>query len=124
MKIHTTAAPVIDLAPSALLAAKDAGTIPPHVYFDQLSPAGSRTRTYGGNVHLCASHKAIGDRRRYANTGFSGADRDTLAATYDEWGHFLAALFDLDPTAVAGPYKSRDDFHAQTSGKYRIAATV
>jgi hypothetical protein len=40
------------------------------------------------------------------------------AASYDEWGWFLAALFRADPNAKAGPYKNEPDFHRKTEGAY------
>ena len=42
---------------------------------------------------------------RYANTGMAGADSSMRAASYDDWGWFLAELFDAHPDAWAGLYK-------------------
>lgn len=123
MRIHT-ADETIAIANQALRHAKAETLIPSHVYIDVLIQRASRTRAYAAEVHLAASHKSPGDRRRYANTGHNGADRGTFAASYDEWGHFLAALFELDPAAVAGPYKSRDDFHAQTRNAYYLVSAT
>ncbi len=46
-------------------------------------------------------------------------DRMEYAATYDEWGYWLAALFAIDPEMLAGNYKGVDSFHALTKGAYR-----
>jgi len=48
-----------------------------------------------------------------------------FAATWDEWGYFIAAVYRRDPRAVFGSpgaawgYKSEDNFHKQTNGKFR-----
>lgn len=36
------------------------------------------------------------------------------AATWDEWGVFIAALYSVDPNARIGPYADRADFIRQT----------
>lgn len=46
------------------------------------------------------------------------------AATWDEWGMFLAELYKVDCHMVAGPYKGADPesyegFHFLTDGRYR-----
>ncbi len=43
---------------------------------------------------------------------------DERAATFDDWGYFLAEVFQADPDATCGPYKGITDFHNQTDGKY------
>ena len=52
------------------------------------------------------------------------ANGERYAASYDDWGFWLAALFELDPTMKAGPYTGRADFHVQTRGKYRASVTA
>ena len=72
--------------------------------------AGSRTRRYAADVHLVSWVGGKGTDHPYrSNSGW--------AATYDEWGWFLAHVFAADPSAIAGPYKGIDDFHAQVDGK-------
>lgn len=44
----------------------------------------------------------------------SAHDRYEKAATWDEWGIFIAALFEIDPEAKISHYDGRDDFIAQT----------
>jgi hypothetical protein len=47
------------------------------------------------------------------------SDRDQYAATWDEWGIFLATLYKLDPRMVAGrTYADAHDFHWQTGGRF------
>jgi hypothetical protein len=44
------------------------------------------------------------------------------AATYDEWGAFIANLYACDDAAKIGPYKSGSDFDLQTNGAYPVVA--
>jgi hypothetical protein len=40
------------------------------------------------------------------------------AATWDEWGIFIAAIFAHDPKAICGHYKSLKDFIEQTTKEH------
>jgi hypothetical protein len=73
----------------------------------RMSLRGSRKRARAFDVTLSGSHS----HRQNGN-------RDAYAATYDEWGWFLAHLFTVDPEAIAGPYGGADDFHRQTANVY------
>jgi hypothetical protein len=79
--------------------------------------------THGSRTHKAAYEVALrGTGKRHTkrpNTGITGANSDEYAATYDDWGHFIAALYQNDPTAKIGPYKSRTHFHVVTKDKYR-----
>ena len=58
--------------------------------------------------------------RRHFNTGKYGAG-DEGAASYDDYGRWLARLYELDHlTLVVGSqrYESREDFHKKTGGKF------
>jgi hypothetical protein len=118
MRLHTDTLAESDLR-SAL---KSSGLAGEGVAIDLLVPYGSRKRARGYEVHLAAhpGTDRFGKNRRAANTGHSGADSETYrkAATYDEWGVFISALYKLDATMVFGPYKDSDDFHTQTEGKF------
>lgn len=58
--------------------------------------------------------------KRSPNSGTRGGPQANLnAASWDEWGIALAALYEIDLQMIAGPYRSADDFHAKTGGKYR-----
>jgi hypothetical protein len=82
----------------------------------------SRSHKAGIEIVLRASpgKDRFGKTRRNPNSGTSGAYNDyEKAATYDEWGIFMAKLFELEPTASFGrTYKDADDFHASTKGAY------
>lgn len=107
MKIYTDL-----LAPSDIYrAAADAGSD----VDVELTSHSSRSRSHAFTVHLIAEPRP--GRRRNTNTGRQGAGYD-CAATWDEWGNFLATLFQLDPNIVAGPYDGREDFTWQTAGRY------
>jgi hypothetical protein len=69
---------------------------------------GSRSRARGFVVRLSGSHKV------------STRGLPDKAATYDEWGNFLAAIFALDPRAICGGYDGRDDFIVQTDGRFVV----
>lgn len=67
----------------------------------------------------------MGSRRRF-NTGCYGAG-ERGAASRDDWGRFLAALYERDPDMRAGNgdgYTSRDDFHTKTGRRYLEAVTA
>lgn len=67
---------------------------------------GSRKRQNGFTVRLSGSSKS---------TMHSLPDK---AATWDEWGIFIAELFRRDPDAVCGRYASYDDFISKTRDEY------
>jgi hypothetical protein len=84
----------------------------PETYIEYTSH-GSRSRQNAFEVRLGAYAKRAGERRSYKNSGGYGASEE-YAATYDEWGHFIEALFTVDPDMIFGGYKGVDDYHAQT----------
>lgn len=108
MWLHT------DASPSVVYAAT-----PADVFLTDTEFKGSRTHANKIRVHLAADHNVTADGvvRRRTNSGNRGAG-GYYAATYDEWGWFLAVVFDADPTAKCEYYANRDDFHAKTNGKY------
>ena len=77
--------------------------LPDRVYARPLR-CGSRKRDHGFIVYLAGSSP-----RR------SQHDRDVYAATWDEWGIWIAALYDIDPEAIIGQYWSREDFYDTTA---------
>lgn len=74
---------------------------------------GSRKRDHAFNVTL------TGNSPRTANSGRWGAS-DSLdkAATWDEWGMFLAALYAIDPNMDATYYADAADFHRKTGDRF------
>jgi hypothetical protein len=90
--------------------------LPEDVRLTVLSEHGSRFLARAYEVAL----RGVGSRHtRRPNTGITGAKSDEYAATYDDWGYFLASLYLRDSSAVAGPYKNATDFHRQTKDAYR-----
>lgn len=78
-----------------------------------LSDHGSRKRDHAFEVRISGNGVQGG--------GFGTANFKT--ATWDEWGIFLAALFEIDPDMIAGPYKGASDdeyegFHFLTDSRY------
>lgn len=45
-------------------------------------------------------------------------EQSVPAATWDEWGIFMARLFDHEPTMRIGPYRDRDHFRWSTGDRY------
>jgi hypothetical protein len=119
MRIHTDTLTRQDII-AALNHEITAGNVAPQVNFKILSQHGSRSHNRAFEVQLEAAGKIPGDGRRGGNSGSYGAMQDgTFAATYDEWGFFLARLFDLDAALSAGrAYPNRDEFHAVTTDNY------
>lgn len=75
---------------------------------------GSRKRDHAFNVNL------TGTSSRPLNTGKYGADQSgDTAATWDEWGMFLAHLYSVDPNMDATYYADAADFHRQTGDRFR-----
>lgn len=128
MRLHTDTLTYSDIT-DALQAEKDAGRIARTVTFKMLSEHKSQSHTRAFEVQLESWAAIPGDGRRRGNSGSYGAmsDEDGYAATYDEWGWLMAALYRSDPEAVWGSvkhpqYASATDFHAKTGETYTLAA--
>lgn len=78
----------------------------------------SQKRHHALEVKLSATDKGPG--RRHVNTGKYGAATNDYALTWDEWGNVLAALFALDPNAIAGDYGGANDFHWKTGSRFAM----
>jgi hypothetical protein len=112
MRIHTDKITTIDVYRAV---------IGMHGVSVDVTEHGSHSRARSFDVSL------TGTSGRRTNTGRYGApvDDDTFAATWDEWGIFLAYLFSVDPNAWAGGtrkrpiYDGREDFHSATGGRFR-----
>lgn len=128
MRIHTDTLLRERDIHAALQKAKDEGHVSPHVGFKKLEPHGSSRRYVAWEVQLEALVKLPGDGRRFGNSGQYGAispnmgHSDVWAATYDEWGWFLASLFDADPDLSTQYYVDLDDFANSTTLNYSHAA--
>lgn len=78
---------------------------------------GSQSRDHAFEVQL----RGWGSRHnRRPNSGKRGGSNSEgmFAATYSDWGHWLAKLFEIDPEMSATYYKNCKDFHKQTFGVY------
>lgn len=86
------------------------------VRFDRFKVTGSRTHARTFDVTL------FGESSRLPNGGRSGGyvygqDNDH-AATWDQWGVFLNAIFDADPTSRMTYYRDAADYHWQTAARF------
>lgn len=70
-----------------------------------------RRRAMTHNVQLIGT---AGRHTRRRNTGQRGADAGDFAATWMDWGWFIAVMFRFEPTAVIGQYDGQADFLDQT----------
>lgn len=89
--------------------------------YGSCSPLGGRLRVrrYGWDVELHSM-----ESNRYHNSGTHGANTESShrAASYTDYGRFIAALYEVDPCARIGrQYDSREEFHEATGGKFRAA---
>ena len=86
---------------------------------------------HGSRSHGTAFEVSLEGNGYARNTGTRGAARDGYdeapkGATWDEWGAFIAALYEIDPDAVWGSvkrpvYRNKDNFDFMTYD--RFAAT-
>jgi len=90
------------------------------ISFHTLTEHGSRTHARAFDVRLEGTGGA-------SNTGLYGAG-DYSGATWDEWGAFFGALFELSPSTRAGGsaarpvYANADDYHFQTGDRFHFVA--
>lgn len=119
MKFHTTLTETE--IQDCMGRAKSDGDMPADIVFDVFGPAGSRSHPRGFEIHLATSRNDTrADGRKRAGSPLAGGSGLRYAATYDEWGYFLAEFFAADPSAKAGPYKNRDHFHIKTRHAYAM----
>lgn len=85
------------------------------------TPHGSRKRDHAFEVALRGSEER---HTRRPNSGRYGADSYEYAATYSDWGYFLAALFAADPNLTTTYYSSANGFHSETRRLYQHPATL
>jgi hypothetical protein len=127
MKLHTKLS--IQDVYDSLVVTKARGLMTEDVHFHQFTEQKSRSHPNGFIIQLGTYDQKSGptNSRYYKNTGKRGASSGTnveesvWAATYDEWGWFIADLFDRDPDASFGHYKTRALFDQMTKGKYRLS---
>lgn len=102
MRIHTD-----KLSANDLRAALPDGV---HAY---ITPKGSRKRARAFEITLFVIQRDE-LHMRLGNSGGYGASSD-LAATWDEWGIWMARLYELDSRVLIGWYESHDHFVAMTT---------
>ena len=102
MRIHTDRLTRDDIYRAARIARVDLAT------FDN---KGSRSKEHAFDVKLG------GESRRRPNGGDSGAGSG-YAATWDQWGVFLAVLFDIDPNMVTPYYANVWNFDSKTDYRF------
>lgn len=131
MRIHTSVINRLSTLDTALASQQQRDRIADHVSFKTIpDPHGSSIRRHAFEIQLEADRRDRG--RRAGNSGSYGAMRaevDGYAATYDEWGWFLAALYDLDPDMIVGSpssptYRSKVHFHRVTGFSYAPAFLI
>lgn len=117
MRIHSNLITSPDAIRGALTAEKLHGRIALATQFKTLTVHRSHSHDHAYEVQLENVEKIHGDGRKIGNSGSYGAG-ENWAATFDEWGWLLAALYCLDADMVAGPYRSRYDFDDRTALTY------
>lgn len=123
MRIHTSTI-TYDHIRELLNREQAAGRIARHVTFKTLDRPRSSIRARAFEIQLEAGERDRG--RRAGNSGSYGVMRpeyDGFAATFDEWGWLLAALYRMDPAMVVGTpnnptYVDRADFNERTGFTY------
>jgi hypothetical protein len=123
MKLHSDYLKENDVF-MALRNTRDSGLMQDTIGFTQFAFEGSRSHRVGYLIQLGTYDQIMedGKKRHYKNSGYSGADSDSSlwAATYDEWGWFISAIFTLDPDAKFGYYKNAKHFHEMTKSKFEL----
>lgn len=74
---------------------------------------GKRTRRIDG-VHLRSGKGTHRPNPGTSDRSGAGWTEGEMAASWTEWGWFLARVFERDPNARCGDYRSAADFHEQT----------
>lgn len=94
------------------------------VYLDRCDPHGSRSHARAYDVALVVYEGGPGTENPYRRNPGDGRGFDPYewAASYDQWGDWLAELFRLDPKINAGGkygYNGAADFRAQLVARKR-----
>lgn len=78
---------------------------------------------HGSRSHARAFEVRLEGNGSHRNSGRYGADTAEQAATWDEWGAFLSALYEIDPNALWGSqkhpvYRDRAHYHYLTNWRF------
>jgi hypothetical protein len=120
MRIHSDTLSKMHL----IHALQESGLQAEGVHIDLGSTHGSRShqRAFEVTLRAAAGKDRNGKVRRWPMGAPHGADTSSFkAATYDEWGYFIAEVYRKDPDAKVGPYADLADFTRQTRGAYSMA---
>lgn len=121
MRLHTDHLTKVQLC-ETLAQCQVAGLVGNEVTFtDYVTVHNSRTHDRAFEVKLGYFDRVEGRTNRRQNRR---GDNVPFAATYEEWGHFMAALFELDPAACWGSakygYNGVADFHEKTKHRFHV----
>lgn len=75
---------------------------------------------YGSRSHDRAYEIRLTGSSKYAPRNMPGYK----AATYEEWGRFIARLFAYEPSAKIGHYKNEADFHEKTKYAFELPWSI
>ena len=115
----------------ALMTAKRKGKVADDVRFDPIAHHGSRSHEHAWEAQLGSSQcgnlpdhyvNMYGKRQKTRRVRNGGYGEYRYAATWHEWGWFLAEVFDMDPAAIVGngreAYRGQEDFDQKTKWKF------
>jgi hypothetical protein len=108
MKIHTDVLTSFDIHHATSAAGMHG------VYAVNFKQCGSRSKDHAFDLSL----RGNSTRRPNPGTGGRNFSDDEYAATWDEWGMFIHALYQIDPDALIGQYGSRAVFEETTCGRF------
>lgn len=113
MRLHTNTLNESDLQKLMKYVSNEA----PNVILHVTGLHGARNHKRGIEIAL----RGHGTRhKRPPQTRILGEQSTERAATVDDWGWLIAAVFAVEPGARFGPYKGADDFAKQTRNKYAL----
>lgn len=77
---------------------------------------------HGSRTHKAAFEVSLEGNGYRRNSGFYGAS-DEIGATWDEWGAFISAVYEVDPNAIFGSvkyptYRHGYHFHEVTEDRF------
>ena len=122
MKIHTNALKSTD----AHHAMAQARALVPSMSEVYLTAFDAGSQSHRNSIVFRLESTGGAGRKRKQNTGNNGASY-THAATWDDHGHWMAQVYELDPFAVfahgglgSAVYRGREHFHSATGCKYIV----
>lgn len=122
MRIHTDTVSTVYVYRAAHEASELSGAT---VNIEKLQAHGSRTHAGSFDVTLSGDGTLTRRRINYGTSRTLDRFAKPYAATWEQWGFFLAAMFRLDPAMRVGSaahpvYRDAEHFHAETEGKFRF----